>query len=149
MGPAAAAAAALVVVLLLLLAGAFAWYHNPRAWKSFSYAGGDAVAFSTDGAPLDRLRFRGCTFATVNPQGLAAQWDVTAVLNGMAAAYDVPISKSELTLGGSARIPLNPFSFTRAGYNDPATVPTAAASTAWGAAPPAATRLVGQLRVLR
>ena len=149
MEPAAAYITAAVVVLLLLVAAAYAWYHRPSKWVQFSYAGGDKVSFSTGGLPINRLRFKSCVFRTANPAGTARQWDVTGVLNGMAAAYDVKgISKSALTLGGSQQIPLNPFSFKLGGFNDESVVDSAAASMQWGTVPAAATSLVGKVRLI-
>ena len=148
METAAAYIVALLVVLVLLVVAAFAWYHQPSKWKSFSYVGGDVVTFVTGTTPLGRLRFKGCTFTTANPANTPATWDVTGVLNGMSAAYDIPVGKYELSLGGSAKHPLNPFSFTKVGFNDITTVPTAAANNTWAAVPNSATTLTGMMRLV-
>lgn len=141
---------ALAIVVVLLIVAAFVWYYNPGAWKKFSYKGGDAVAFT--GGPttsVERLRFRKCQFATQSPSKVSQSWDVSSVLNGMAVAYKGSnAGKTVLTLGGSARIPLNPFSFTKVGFNDKSVVPTKADSAAWSSVPDSATTLVGEYRVV-
>lgn len=149
METAAAYFVATVVVVLLLVAAAYAWYNNPSAWESISAKGGDTVAFSAGGRPLNRLRFKDCVFTTQSPSGEVKSWEVTAVLNGMAAAYDVPApGKTALTLGGSSAVALNPFSFTKSGFNDGATVPTQADSAEWAGVPDNMTTLVGKMRVI-
>lgn len=140
---------ATLAVLVLLLVGAFAWYHNPGKWVKFEYKGGQPVTFKTGGAPVNRLRFKGVVFYTASPDGQRAAWDVSAVLNGMAAAYDIKsVTVTELSLGGSQKIALNPFSFKKPGFNTTAEVPTAAASAKWGAVPAASTALTGMVRVV-
>lgn len=149
MDPGPAYLLATIVVVLLLILVAYFWYNRSSAWSSFSYTGGQKVAFTVpDGKPVKSLRFRKCVFTTANPSGNTQSWDVTAVLNGMAAAYDVPNREVTLPLGGSKQVPLNPFSFIKAGFNDTETVPTSADSTNWGSVPSAATKLVGDVRVV-
>lgn len=141
---------ATLVVLLLLVAAAYAWYNNPSKWVSFSYGGGDTVTFDTRGPQINRLRFKDCVFKTANPAGAVQQWDVTAVLNGMSTAYNVPTKKviTTLTLGGGKGIPLNPFSFKKDGFNTTADVPTAADSQKWSVVPKSATSLTGKMRIV-
>lgn len=116
--------AVLVVLVLLLVA---AWlYYNQYGWTGFGYAGGQQVAFTaSNGRAASMLRFKDCMFSTTSPSGQTRTADVTAILNGMAAAYggDSGAPQYEgFVLGGSARHPLNPFSFTIKGFNDRATV---------------------------
>lgn len=148
MPTAAAYLTALIIVLVLLLGAAWWWYHRPGAWKKFSYKGGDKVAFNSSPRLVSKLRFRNCVFATQNPKGEKVSWDVTAVLNGMAAAYDTNVQITSLPLGGSAQIPLNPFSFKKASFNDLAAVPNAAANAVWAAVPASATTLTGEVRTI-
>lgn len=109
-------AALLVVALLVLIA--YVWY-NYMGWTPFTFTSGDVdPSTSQPRVPswmpeIDRsvggLRFHTCTFYVRAAGGATvATKDVTAVLNGMAAAYEKPISGvSKLTLAG----PLNPYSF--------------------------------------
>jgi len=71
----------------------------------------------TTGGDVSRLRFKACVFTVVDPSGTPHTADVTAVLNGMAAAHAGSKSPpAALTLDR----PLNAFSFLVPGVNDPA-----------------------------
>jgi hypothetical protein len=147
MSPAGAYILATVTVLLILVGAAYGWYNQPSKWVEFKYTGGSSPAFGTQGMPISRLRFRDCQFTTANPDGVAASWDVSAVLNSMAAAYDIPsLNQWELKLYGGSSGGLNPFSFKRKGFNTTDVVPTAAASQKWTTVPPASTTLTGKMR---
>jgi len=72
-----------------------------------------------DGQPrtVDRLRFKNSVFTVTSPDGSTTyRRDVTAVLNGMAAAYKNSSVAPPTTL--SLDRPLNAFSFTIPGFND-------------------------------
>lgn len=139
-------AAALVLVLLVALA--FAWYHWPGSWSEFEYRGDDKVTFrSPKGA--GNLRFKMCKFTTADPSGRVHTWDVTAVLNGMAAAYDRGDDRiKELRIGNSSegQIPLNPFSFKKSGINTRNEVPTPGDRARWADVPPQSVVLNGLVR---
>lgn len=107
----------LVVVLVVLVVGAWVWYYA-TGWKSFEYKAGDTVSFlPAKGGTVAGLRFRQTVFTIVDRTGAPVRAeDVSQVLTGMAVAYDgARRAPSTLTL---AR-PLNPFSFTVRGVNDP------------------------------
>lgn len=153
MSPAASYVIAVLTVLLLLVAAAYAWYNHGNTWKQFSAAGAadphaPALTFDTVTRTPAWIRFRNCTFTTQNPQGQTATWDVTAVLNGMATAHPTTPPSMSYPTALSLSDPLNPFSFVQAGFNDKATVPTAADSLAWGQVPASATSLTGEWTVL-
>ena len=157
----AAFVSGLVVALAFLLVAAYLWY-NYIGWKPFAYREGEVVTFSagkTESA--GSIRFRGATFTVTAPDGTSRSKDVTAILNGMALAYSggAGAATSSFSLGGKVCIkknakglctqtgrprPLNPFTFTIAGFNDRKTVPTKADAAEWtGAA-----RLTGEARLV-
>ena len=117
-----------IVVLLLLIILAYGWWQI--GWTRRVYHLGDVVTFGAGGKSLNKVIFKNCTFKTQSPKGHVESWDVTAQLNSMAQAY-APATGSEsalpgqssFSLGGSAKVPLNPFSFTKPGFNDKAAVP--------------------------
>jgi hypothetical protein len=142
-------ATATVVVVLLLVIGVYVWYEWPGLWNEFSWGGGQKVQFTPSaGGTVAGLRFKDCVFTTKNPAGVTASWNVSSVLNGMSAAYDLPVTQdfNVLKIGGSGLTPLNPFTFRKKGFNDTVTVPTKTASALWAAVPPAATTLTGKVR---
>lgn len=123
--PASLLAAACLAVVVVA-AGLCAHYYF-SGWTSFTFTSsgsssappawprpGDALT-CTDAS---RLRFKGVTFTSAVPGAPAAS--VTAVLNGMAAAYRGATATPPTSLALDA--PLNPFSFAVPGFNDPATV---------------------------
>lgn len=122
-----------VVVLLLLVVLAYGWWQI--GWTRRVYHSGDVVTFGASGKSLDSITFRKCVFTTKSPKGHTESWDVTSQLNSMAQAY-APSGKSKaalpgqdsFSLGGSEKVPLNPFSFSKPGFNDKAAVPD---PTAW------------------
>ena len=134
MQPAAAAIAAALIIVLILIAAAYAWY-NFTGWQAFSFTTGDKPKWvPAGGADISRLRFKNCTFTVVRGDGVTKPYDVTAVLNGMAVAFEGGISNP----GSLALVrPLNPFSFVIPGFNDSKTVadPTA---PPWCSSPPLA-----------
>jgi len=116
-----------LIALLVLTIGACAYYHQ-TGWNDFSFREKQTVVFPAPRG-IGRLRFKSATFQVLTPAGPVA-WDVTAVLNGIAGAHaSVESSADHLTL--AAGIPLNPFSFKKVGFNDRATVPSAAEARAW------------------
>ena len=146
---------ALLAVLVVILA-LVVWYdrvgwHTPASdFAACAFAGGvpyDAAGprpswTSSTGSVAD-LRFRGYVFTVADPADPARVYskDVSAVLNGMAAAY-AGSAAAPATLALSR--PLNAFSFVIAGVNDPAAVPTPADAARWGNV---RTTLVGRWRV--
>jgi len=143
---------ATVVVLVLLALSAYVWYNYLNTWNTIKETGGQVVVFDALMKTPAWIRFRNCKFTTTSPQGVTKTWDVTAVLNGMAAAHPKnPTSMgspTSLTLGGGAQAPLNPFSFVLKGFNDVNTVTTAAESATWAAVPLSSTKLTGEWTVL-
>ncbi|MFA6166980.1 MAG: hypothetical protein WC700_10205 [Gemmatimonadaceae bacterium] len=129
-----AAALAAVITLVMLIVAAFIWSRFV-GWQSFTNKTGDQVSWQAAGsADVSRLRFLDCTFTVVRSDGVVGSKDVTAVLNGMAVAYqDGSNNPTVLSLDR----PLNPFSFVITGFNDSATVadPT---KPPWCSAPPPA-----------
>jgi hypothetical protein len=125
---------AAVVVLTLLIAGAYVWYRY-YGWAPFQFTSGDNPAWNAAGtADVSRLRFADAVFAVRLANGTTRTADVTAVLNGMAAAYEGGTSNpTVLTLTR----PLNPFSFVIPGFNDAASVPDPTLPD-WCSSPPAA-----------
>lgn len=101
---------------------------------SWAAAGGKTAA---------SLRFLRCTFTATDPGGATHSADVTAVLNGMAAAYRGAATAVPAAL--SLDRPLNAFSFQIPGVNDSTTVSTAEAAAAWANS---ATTLTGSVRTI-
>lgn len=128
-----AAAVALIAVLTLLVIMAFIWYRF-FGWKPFQFAAGDSPTWTPAGsADVSRLRFADAMFSVQLGDGTSRSQDVTAVLNGMAAAYSGGAANPTwLTLTR----PLNAFSFVIPGFNDSATVPDPS-RPAWCSSPPA------------
>jgi len=93
------------------------------------------------GKDISSLRFRGCMFTVIDPNGTPHTIDVSAVLNGMTVAYRGARTKIPLKL--LLDRPLNAFSFTIPGVNDRDTVPTAADAKLWENSP---TTLTGTYR---
>lgn len=143
--------AATLIVLLVVVAFAWVWFNYIKHWKQIDATGGDKLSFDTIMKTPAWLRFRNCKFTTQSPAGEVQTWDVTAVLNGMAAAHQKEATgayPTQMNLGGGAQAPLNPFSFIKTGFNDTQTVPTATLSEEWAKVPDAATRLTGEWTVL-
>jgi len=95
-------------------------------WTEFSYEQRDDPVWTPDkksdglNSDVSRLRFyKDCMFTVVRSDGETASLDVRPNLNSMAIAYEGG-TKNPPTLMLTA--PLNPFSFTIAGFNDVATV---------------------------
>lgn len=88
-----------VLVLFVLILAARIW--DQRGWQPFGpYSSTDTdgngqpnvpkwVALSNDPG---RLRFRGVTFTVQSADGHQLAWDVSSVLNGMAAAHKSPLA---------------------------------------------------------
>lgn len=113
---------ALIIVLVIVLAAAFAW--SRTGWVPFSFTGGSLPGWTPTSGDISHLRFRGCAFRVNLTDGRSAAVNATPALNAMAVAY----RKRPATLALPAALvldaPLNPFSFTIAGFNDPAAAPT-------------------------
>lgn len=115
MEPAAAFLAAATLILLLLVIAAYAWWQ--QGWTEFSYVTGNTVKWDAKGSHAGRLRFKDCVFTVSRLDGVQATSRVNAALNAMASAY---------SSGGPGVLeltrPLNAFSFTIKGFNDPDSV---------------------------
>lgn len=124
MNEALAALAAAVIVLLLVVATAWGWWHL-TGWKSFSYSIGDTVSWTAaEGSDVSSLRFKNCKFTSKKTTGDSKTIDVTAVLNGMAVAYEGADSTPGFSIPTTLPLvrALNPFSFIITGFNDVTTV---------------------------
>ncbi len=110
---------AAVVVIAILIVAAFVWY-NYTGWQAFSFQTGDSASWALPAqADISLLRFKGCTFTVTRGDGVTRTYDVTPVLNGMAAAYAGGTSNPPLL---KLTRPLNAFSFVIPGFNDSRTV---------------------------
>lgn len=131
---------AIIAFLLVCVFLYHAWYQG-HGWETSGWSTGNGVAgfAGSPGSPgspggphgevpswtpaggrsVANLRFRNAVFTMVDVKGQKHTKDVTATLNGMAAAYggkhyDGADPPSKLRLTG----PINPFSFTIKGVND-------------------------------
>ncbi len=115
---------AAAIVFVIGTAVAYAWWAWPSAWATTTWAQGSSPSFAPKGdAPSSRLRFRNAAFTVMTADGTARSFDVTPVLNGMAVAYASPPKGGAAPPAITLIAPLNPYSFTIAGFNDSATVP--------------------------
>jgi len=124
-----------IIIALLFVIASYIWYHF-STWTQFSFKNRDLPEWATS-TGASRLRFRNCKFNVSvgidvpnNSSDLPAvesSLDVTNILNAMAKQ-----STSGITL--KLARPLNPFSFTIVGFNDPKSMASASsnwASTRW------------------
>ena len=144
MGNAGALLLSLVIAIILMVLAAWVW-HRRGAWVPFSFSTGQVASFARD--RHGPLAFRKCYF-TVVKGGVTTSWNVSGVLdvvakqsqpapadlgalkghdstlylNGVRCAQAAPAPCGELQQLG-----MNPFSFIKAGYNDPASVTDRAA----------------------
>lgn len=137
---------AITIVLIFLVVVAGTWYYI-LGWTAFSYKTGDMPSWApADNKSVIDLRFKDCVF-TVMENGTGAVLEtvrVEKVLNAMAAGFGTvnakdptaPAPAPPATL--SLVRPLNAFSFTIPGFNDPATVTQSElGQPPWCATPPA------------
>lgn len=112
----------IIVVIVIIIIAAYIWY-NFMGWKPFSYKTNDKVSWKPDkNKNISQLRFKDVKYSVLEPNGTQHTYDVTAVLNGMAVAYensDIQIPKT-LNLDKN----LNSFSFQIPGVNDSRTLQT-------------------------
>jgi len=121
-----------IIALLVVLVGVYYVWYSSHGWETMTFTSGEGFAGSPGspagrgpswvphkGRPLSSLRFRNAIFTMVDVKGKTHTKDVTAVLNGMAAAYGgelyahaAPPPALEMTG------PINPFSFVIKGVND-------------------------------
>lgn len=130
----------LLTVVAILIIAAYVWY-NSSGWSTFSFKTGDSTSCGTPSAPktcgpcwtpkvaangtsgsISELRFKNAIF-TLNVGGQPYTKDVTAVLNGMAVAYQGTGATAVNTGGLCLDKPLNAFSFLIQGVNDSTKVP--------------------------
>jgi hypothetical protein len=107
---------AFIVLLVLLLVSAYGWYYH-TGWHAFAYETGSSPSWGA--SDISRLRFKDVVFVVSRSDGIVQKKDVSAVLNGMAVAYESAVNKPpQLRLVRR----LNAFSFVVEGFNDPVTV---------------------------
>lgn len=124
-----------VIALIIIVAFIFAWYHWPSSWQTASFKLNDTVTIPIPaGKDMYNLKFKKCYFTT---NGVVSE--VSGTLNNITGAYSKLQNSSYKMTPATAFVlpaPLNPFSFTINGVNDPATVPDPTASP-WCSSPPA------------
>lgn len=128
---------AVVAVLsaLIVVAGAGVLY-TFVGWSRFSFAqgGGTPSWAPASGRKVSSLRFQNCTFKlTPGAGGGVITKNVTATLNGMAAAYGgkAPYASHSAPAVLELIGPLDALSFTIKGVNDATTLGSPAKAAAW------------------
>ena len=132
-----AAMVAVIVIILIMIGVTRVWYNKTTSWSTFSASSANfdwPQWSSTSSKGASALRFRNCKFTVVLGDGTTTKTkDVTNTLNAMAMQQQTPILSSGSS-GSSSPAPttgpmfqqsmslvrpLNPFSFTITGFNDP------------------------------